>query len=229
MSLNLVVLGPPGAGKGTQADRFAKERGIPKISTGDILREAVAAGTPLGKIAKAAIDAGRLVSDDVMIGIVRDRLARPDVANGFVLDGFPRTVVQARALDEIMAGRAPLIVVDVQVPPEELVLRASRRRVCSRCGFTTTVAGGAARCTRCNGELVIRSDDRADVVRERLRVYERDTKPLIDYYMSRPTFRRIDGNQPPERVAADLRSAIVGARGPVAPPSAPSEGATGLL
>src|SRR5512144_1345105 len=123
MSLNLVVLGPPGAGKGTQADRFANEHGIPKISTGDILREAVAAETPLGKIAKAAIDAGRLVSDDVMIGIVRDRLSRPDVANGFVLDGFPRTVVQARALDEIMAGRDPLIVVDVQVPPEELVLR----------------------------------------------------------------------------------------------------------
>jgi adenylate kinase len=229
MSLNLVVLGPPGAGKGTQADRFAKEHGIPKISTGDILREAVAAGTALGKIAKAAIDAGRLVSDEVMIGIVRDRLARADVAKGFVLDGFPRTVVQAKALDQIMAGGDPLIVVDVQVPAEELVLRASKRRVCSRCGFTTTAGDGAARCARCSGELVTRSDDDADVVRERLRVYERDTMPLVDYYKSRPTFRRVNGNQPPDAVAADLRSAIVGVRGPIGPASAPSEGASGLL
>src|SRR5512144_1403455 len=138
MSLNLVVLGPPGAGKGTQADRFANEHGIPKISTGDILREAVAAGTPLGKIAKAAIDAGKLVSDDVVIGIVRERLARPDAARGFVLDGFPRTVGQARALDEIVAGRDPLIVIEIQVPAEELARRTSKRRVCNRCGYTTT-------------------------------------------------------------------------------------------
>ncbi len=229
MSLNLVMLGPPGAGKGTQAERFANEHGIPKISTGDILREAVASGTPLGKIAKAAIDAGRLVSDDVVIGIVRDRLARPDVAKGFVLDGFPRTVAQARALDEIMVGRDPLIVIEIQVPAEELARRTAKRRVCNACGYTTTTVDGAADCARCGGELIIRSDDGADVVRERLLVYERDTRPLVDYYKSRPTFRRVNGNQPPDAVAAELRSAIVGARGPVGPKSATSEGASGLL
>jgi adenylate kinase len=229
MSLNLVMLGPPGAGKGTQAERFAREHGIPKISTGDILREAVAAGTPLGKIAKASIDAGRLVSDEVMIGIVRERLARADAINGFVLDGFPRTVPQARALDEIMAGRDPLIVVNIDVPAEELVLRASKRRVCRQCGFTTTVGDGRAACPRCGGELSIRSDDAADVVRERLSVYERQTKPLIDFYRTRPTFRRVNGNQPPDLVAAERRSAIVGTHGPMGPKPAPSEGATGLL
>ena len=229
MSLNLVMLGPPGAGKGTQAERFAKEHGIPKISTGEILREAVAAGTPLGQIAKAAMDAGRLVSDDVVIGIVRERLAQPDAAQGFVLDGFPRTVTQARALDEIVAGRDPLVVIEMQVPVEELARRTSRRRVCRRCGNTAALGDGATTCARCGGEMVIRSDDGADVVRERILVYERDTKPLVEYYKSRPTFRRVNGNQPPDVVAADLRAAIAGARGPVGPKSAPSEGALGRL
>lgn len=228
MSLNLVMLGPPGAGKGTQAERFAKEHGIPKISTGDILREAVAGGTPLGKVAKAAIDAGRLVSDEVVIGIVRERLGCPDAAQGFVLDGFPRTVPQARALDEIIAGRDPLIIVEVEVPAEELARRMSKRRVCSRCGYTTT-SDAATACARCNGELVVRSDDGANVVRERLLVYERDTKPLVDYYKARPTFRCVNGNQAPDRVAADLRSAIAGLRGTVAPKPVSSEGASGLV
>jgi adenylate kinase len=225
MSLNLVMLGPPGAGKGTQAERFAKEHGIPKISTGDILRESVTEGSPLGQI--AAIDAGRLVSDDVVIGIVRERLSRPDAAQGFVLDGFPRTVAQARALDEIIAGRDPLVVVEMQVPAEELVRRTSLRRVCRGCGNTTAIGDGAAACARCGGEMMVRSDDSADVVRERLLVYERDTRPLVEYYKGRPTFRRVNGNQPQDAVAADLRSAIVGAHGRVQQKSA--EGASGLL
>lgn len=212
MSVNLIILGPPGAGKGTQAERFAREEGIPKISTGDILREAVGAGTELGCVAKRAMDAGQLVSDEVMIGIVRERLARPDVARGFILDGFPRTVAQATALDELMDGRAPLMVIDIVVPSEELVRRTSRRRVCARCGFTTIV-NGAAGCSRCGGELVARSDDSETVVRERLAVYVRQTQPLVDYYKARPTFRVVNGNQPPEAVAADLRAAIEAVRG----------------
>jgi adenylate kinase len=211
MSVNLIMLGPPGAGKGTQAERLAREEGIPKISTGDILRDAVKAGSELGTIAKRAIDGGQLVGDEVMIGIVRERLSRPDVARGFILDGFPRTVRQAEALDEIMIGRAPLAIVEIVVPAEELVRRTSQRRVCSRCGFTTA-ADGSSTCARCGGELVARSDDGAAVVRERLQVYQRQTQPLVEYYKSRPTFRVVNGNQPQETVATDLRAAIEAAR-----------------
>ena len=211
MSVNLIMLGPPGAGKGTQAERFAREENIPKISTGDILRDAVSAGTELGCVARRAMDAGPLVSDDVMIGIVRERLARPDVARGFILDGFPRTVAQAEALDAMMAGRGPLVVIEIVVPTEELVRRTSQRRVCSRCGFTT-IADGSANCSRCGGELISRSDDSEAVVRERLQVYVRQTQPLVDYYKARPTFRVVNGNQPQDAVALDLRSAIEAAR-----------------
>jgi adenylate kinase len=212
MPLNVVMLGPPGAGKGTQAERFAAERGVPKISTGDILREAVQGGTPLGLAAKATMEAGRLVSDDVMIGIVRDRLEKPDARRGFVLDGFPRTVAQADALDALMAGRGLLIVVDIDVPADELLRRLQTRLICSRCGFTAGPPPDEAPrvCARCGGTLVQRSDDGDATVRERLAVYLRDTRPLVEHYRRRPTFRSIDGKQPPERVAADLRQAVDG-------------------
>lgn len=227
MSRNLIMLGPPGAGKGTQAERFAREEGIPKISTGDILREAVTAGTELGCVAKRAMDAGQLVSDAVMIGIVRERLSRPDVARGFILDGFPRTVAQAQALDEMMAGRAPLIVIEIEVPVEELARRTSQRRVCGRCGFTT-VADGTATCPRCGGELAVRSDDGEAVVRERLQVYAQQTRPLVEYYRTRPTFRKVNGNQPPDVVAVELRRAIEEARARI-PSARPGEGAAERL
>jgi len=227
VSSNLIMLGPPGAGKGTQAERFAREEGIPKISTGDILREAVTAGTELGCVAKRAMDAGQLVSDAVMIGIVRERLSRPDVARGFILDGFPRTVTQAQALDEMMAGRAPLIVIEIEVPVEELARRTSQRRVCGRCGFTT-VADGTATCPRCGGELAVRSDDSEAVVRERLQVYAQQTRPLVEYYRTRPTFRKVNGNQPPDVVAVELRRAIEEARARI-PSAHPGEGAAERL
>ena len=131
MALNVVMLGPPGAGKGTQAERLAKTRGVPKISTGDILREAVQAGTELGKAAKTTMEAGNLVGDDVMIGIVGERLAKRDARNGFVLDGFPRTVIQATALDAMVDGRGPLCVLDIVVPEDVLVRRLATRRICS--------------------------------------------------------------------------------------------------
>ena len=206
MALNLIMLGPPGAGKGTQAERFARSRGIPKISTGDTLRAAVAAGTEIGKRAKATMDRGELVGDDVMIGIVKERVERDDVRSGFVLDGFPRTVAQAVALDEIMKGRDPLIIVEIVVPSSELVRRLASRMICEACG-----ANGAPdelMCGRCNGRLVQRTDDNEDVVLERLKVYNAQTKPLVDFYRARPTFRVINGAQPPDKVAAELAAAI---------------------
>jgi len=210
MALNLLMLGPPGAGKGTQAERFARTRGIPKISTGDILREAVQAETEIGRRANAIMDRGELVSDEVMIGIVRDRLERDDARNGFILDGFPRTVAQASALDGIMAGRDPLIVIDIVVPEADLVRRLSTRLICETCGANAPVGDGVAgaACARCGGKLVQRADDNDAVVLERLKVYHRQSEPLVEYYRVRPTFRSVDGAQPPDRVAADLAAAI---------------------
>ena len=209
MSLNLLMLGPPGAGKGTQAERFARSRGIPKISTGDILREAVHAGTDIGLRAKVVMDRGELVGDDVMIGIVRERLERPDAVGGFVLDGFPRTVAQASALDGIMTGRDALIVLDIVVPEAELVRRLGTRLICDDCGTGGSVGSVAgAACVKCGGRLVQRADDNQSIVIERLKVYHRQSEPLVEYYRVRPTFRSIDGAQAPDRVAADLVAAI---------------------
>jgi adenylate kinase len=209
MALNLIMLGPPGAGKGTQSERFARSRGIPKISTGDILREAVQDGTEIGRRAKTNMDRGELVSDEVMIGIVGERLARDDVRTGFILDGFPRTVAQATALDRLIAGRDPLIVIDIVVPEEELVRRLSTRLICRSCGHNAPLGDGPAdRCTRCGGELMQRTDDSQGVVIERLKVYRANTKPLVDFYRERPTFRSINGAQAPDQVAADLAAAI---------------------
>ena len=223
MALNLLMLGPPGAGKGTQAEGFAKAKKIPKISTGDILREAVHANTDIGLRAKAIMDRGELVGDDVMIGIVRERLERADALSGFVLDGFPRTVAQASALEGIMVERDPLIVVDIVVPEDELVRRLGTRSICRLCGTGASVGStvGAA-CAECGGRLVQRTDDNQAVVLERLKVYHSQSEPLVEYYRVRPTFRSIDGAQAPDRVAADLAAAIeaasngrgtVGARG----------------
>jgi adenylate kinase len=211
MPLNLTMLGAPGAGKGTQAAWLARDRAIPKISTGDILRDAVQARSELGLRARAIMDRGELVGDEVMIGIVKERLDRPDAAGGFVLDGFPRTVAQAIALDGILQGRAPLIVVEIDVPEAELVQRLGARLVCASCGVNaaTTPAGLVpVRCERCGGPLVQRSDDSEAVVRERLDVYKRKTMPLLDYYRSRPMFRSINGAQAPDRVAAELAAAV---------------------
>lgn len=210
MGLNVIMMGPPGAGKGTQASRFARERGLLKISTGDILREAIKEQTAVGLAAKAVIDRGELVDDQTMIAIVRDRLLRPDAAAGFVLDGFPRTVGQARALDEIMSERnnGPLIVVDVVVPEQELARRLASRRICLDCGMNADPFGAAATCTKCGGRLVQRTDDNSDVVLERLKVYQRATKPVLEYYRERPTFRVVNGAQAPDRVAHEMDTLI---------------------
>jgi adenylate kinase len=215
MAMNLIFLGPPGAGKGTQADRFAAAHGIPKISTGDILREAVEAGTEIGRRAKAIMESGQLVSDEVIIGIVRERLDRPDVARGFILDGFPRTVAQATSLDGLMTGRTPLAIIDIQVPEAELVRRLTHRLVCGQCRANAPegLSAGSkeaetARCGHCGGAFVQRADDNQAVVLERLKVYQRDTRPLVDYYRDRSTFCAIDGLQTPETVAAAIEAAV---------------------
>jgi adenylate kinase len=217
LALNLIMLGAPGAGKGTQATQIARARGIPKISTGDILREAEHNRTEIGKRASAIMARGELVSDDIMIGIVRERLDQKDVGNGFILDGFPRTVTQAAALDEIVKGRDPLVVVEIVVPETELVQRLSVRMVCENCGETAHgAAAKAADCQRCGGKLAQRSDDNDAVVLERLKVYHRQTQPLVEYYQMRPTFRSVNGSQAPDRVAADLVAAIESAASGVA-------------
>jgi adenylate kinase len=207
--LNVIMMGPPGAGKGTQAGRFATDRGLPKISTGDILREAIKERNPVAIAAKARMDRGELVDDATMIAIVVDRLAKPDVKAGFVLDGFPRTVAQASALDELMErlGSGPLIVVDVAVPEQELVRRLASRRICSMCG-TNADPSGVDACQTCGGRLVQRSDDDQGVVLERLKVYQQSTRPVLEYYRERPTFRVVNGAQAPERVAHELNVVI---------------------
>lgn len=210
MGLNVIMMGAPGAGKGTQAGRFARERGLLKISTGDILRDAIKEQHPVALVAKAKMDRGELVDDDTMISIVRDRLLRPDATNGFVLDGFPRTVAQAEALDAIVQERdnGPLIVIDVVVPEQELVRRLASRRICEACGTTADPFGPSAVCGKCGGQLVQRTDDNQDVVLERLKVYQRATTPVLDYYRDRPTFRVVNGAQAPERVAHEMDTLI---------------------
>jgi adenylate kinase len=208
MALNVVMLGPPASGKGTQAVRLAQTRGIPKISTGDILREAAQRGSELGLRAKSLMDRGELLGDDEMIGIVKERLARPDAAKGYILDGFPRTVQQAEELDRMLQG-APLVVIDLAVPDAELLTRMKTRRVCSKCAAIAEPGSTMDTCGRCGGVMATRADDSDEQVRQhRLDVYSRESKPLLDYYSGRSTFRSINGAQAPDQVARELAARI---------------------
>ncbi len=208
MALNVVMLGPPASGKGTQAVRLARSRGIPKISTGDILREAAQSGSELGLRAKALMDRGELLGDEEMISIVKERLARGDAANGYILDGFPRTVRQADALDRMLQNE-PLVVIDLAVPDAELLKRMETRRVCGKCNAIAEPGTINAVCDRCDGELITRADDSDEQVRQhRLAVYARESKPLLEYYRGRATFRSIHGAQAPDEVAAELATKI---------------------
>lgn len=209
----LVLLGPPGAGKGTQAAFLTQRYGVAHVATGDILREAKRAGTPLGLSAKGYMDRGELVPDEVVIGLVRERLAHPAVKEqGFLLDGFPRTVAQAEALDALLAelGTPLQAVLNLKVNPESLTHRLTLRRSCPKCGGVYHLENRppkvAGRCDACGGELVQRPDDAEETVRNRLAVYTRQTEPLIAYYARQGLLREIDGEQPIETV----REAIVG-------------------
>ena len=213
MPLNLVFIGPPGAGKGTQSERLCRAYRIPKISTGDILREAVHHDTPLGREVHATIARGKLVSDGIMIEMIRERLQRPDAHAGFVLDGFPRTVGQAQALETMMDGRGPIVPVVLVVPEQELVRRLTLRRVCENCGATfgpahAAVGDGGARCDACGGRVVQREDDDAEIVRKRLHIFTQTTEPLVEYYRDYPTFASVDGLRPPDEVTRALQAHI---------------------
>ena len=212
--MRLVLVGPPGAGKGTQAEFVAAHLAVPKISTGDIFRANVAAGSPLGIEAKRYMDGGQLVPDGVTINMVRERLAEPDAADGFLLDGFPRTVPQAVALDKLLAdlGVGLDLVLELVVDDDEVIRRLSGRRTCRGCSkiwhvdFDPPSREGV--CDRCGGELYQRDDDKPNTVAERLRVYVRDTAPLVDYYGAQGKLVGIDATGPVEDVTVRAIDAL---------------------
>jgi len=212
--MRLIFLGPPGAGKGTQAQRLCDELGICQVSTGDILRQAVKAQTEMGKRAKACMDAGQLVPDEVVIGIVRDKIASPDCATGFILDGFPRTTGQADALGAILSDfSAPIDnVVAFSVDDEALVARLCGRRTCLGCGAMFHVRFAPAKqagvCDRCGGELIQRGDDQESVIRDRLVVYETSTRPLLDYYSAKGLLADVSAAGSVDSVYAALKDAV---------------------
>ncbi len=195
--MKIILLGAPGAGKGTQAEIISDKYNIPTISTGNIIRAALKNGTEMGLRAKAYIDSGRLVPDDVVIGIIEERLAQPDCQNGFILDGFPRTIPQAEALDNM--GFAVDAALSIEVPDGEIVKRMSGRRVCEKCGasyhtsFKKPQADGI--CDACGGKLVIRKDDEPDTVIDRLNIYHKQTEPLKTYYQAQNKLLTVDGRK----------------------------------
>ena len=206
---NVVLVGLPGSGKGTQGAMFARRHGIPKISTGDMLREAVSKRTALGREVAATLESGGLVADDMIIRVVDDRLARPDTAGGFVLDGFPRTLPQAVALDGLMAARGALIVIFLDVSPDVILERILSRRICESCGQADTGAPTTEYCASCGGAFVRRADDHADVVRRRVEAYVANTAPLVEWYRGGRNFRTVDGNQSLAEVAAAFDAAVL--------------------
>lgn len=214
MVVKLLIMGPPGAGKGTQAEVLVKELNITHISTGDMFRAAIKAGTEMGKKAKEYMDKGELVPDSVVVGMVKDRLLQPDCANGFLLDGFPRTIAQAEALDETFKemGITPDGVINIAVPREKLMERLTGRRICRACGASLHMVFNKpkveGKCNSCGGDLYQRDDDNEVAVGNRLDIYEAQTQPLIDYYDKQGLLKNINGDQEIKQVLADTLAAI---------------------
>ena len=208
--MKIIMLGAPGAGKGTQAAQIAEKFGIPHISTGDIFRANLKQGTPLGLKAKEYMDQGLLVPDDLTCDLVVDRIAQADAADGYVLDGFPRTIPQAEALTKALEARGEKIdfAIDVEVPDENIVNRMSGRRACAKCGATYHIVFNPTKqegvCDNCGGELILRDDDKSETVQKRLGVYHDQTQPLIDYYTAAGVLREVDGTQDIQKVFEDI-------------------------
>ena len=204
--MKIIMLGAPGAGKGTQAKKIAEKYQIPHISTGDIFRSNIKAGTELGKKAKSFIDQGLLVPDEVTIGMLLDRIHEADCKNGYILDGFPRTIPQAEALTEALAkkGEAIDFAIDVDVPDEKIVTRMAGRRACVKCGMTYHIVYAAPKkegiCDKCGGKLIIRKDDKPETIKDRLAVYHEQTRPLISFYADKHVLYTVDGTQNMEQV-----------------------------
>jgi adenylate kinase len=215
MAKRVILMGPPGGGKGTQAKRIQDRYGIPQLSTGDMLRAAVAAGTPVGREAKAVMEAGKLVSDDLVIAIIADRLDQADCGKGFILDGFPRTIPQAQALDKLLASKSMKLdaVIEVQVPDEKLISRITGRFTCGTCGegyhdsFKRPQKDGV--CDKCGGtNFVRRPDDNAETVKARLKAYHDQTAPLLPYYAKEGLLRVIDGDRDMDVVTRELEATL---------------------
>ncbi|MDT8272534.1 MAG: adenylate kinase [Desulfomonilia bacterium] len=212
--MKIILIGPPGAGKGTQAKRMIDRLGVPQISTGDMFRAAVKEGTPMGLKAKEYMDKGSLVPDDVVIGVVEERFGKPDCAGGFVLDGFPRTQEQAQALDGILDKMGATLdhVVVIEVPDDYLVNRLTGRRTCRGCNYMHHIEYDPPKkdgvCDKCGGELYQRDDDKEETIRQRLKTYHAQTSPLITYYSGKGIVRTIDGTGSMEQVQKAIRDAI---------------------
>ena len=211
--MKIIFIGPPGSGKGTQAKRLASRFAIPHISTGDMLREAVAEGTELGRQAAPIMSSGGLVSDDLMIGIINERLAKPDAERGFILDGFPRTIVQAEKLDTIVGnGTDPLRVLQLLVPDDAIVRRITMRRTCAQCGaiyhLENNPPANGSICDRCGAEVIARADDTEEAVRKRLESFHRQTMPVATYYKSKNSLREVDGIGPVDEVFERIEKSL---------------------
>jgi adenylate kinase len=204
--MRIVLLGAPGSGKGTQSDMITKKYGFPRISTGDLLREEVAAGTPLGEIAKKAMDHGELVKDELVLEMVDHRIRQDDCRDGYILDGFPRNIPQAQKLEALDQTRE--VVIEIFLEDDVVIQRLSARRICSRCGtiynLLVKVPQQKDICDACRGTLIQRDDDRPDVIAERLEVYHSQTEPLVDYYRSKGVFHRVNGDNTVQSVFEDI-------------------------